>query len=662
MGANISQSKKVKPTFVADILHNPVSLTWLEKRILGTAVFNRLHSVKQNSTAYLTFPTLNHVRFSHSLGCASIASKLFSFGIKNADETDKTKFLKALNACLSKIRLPALTYACLADKSNISFDTFVSGNIDALSGIMAHGEGIIHFRESDLGPTFLVVMQAVRIAALVHDLGHPPFSHVTEFALKEVYQHLDTLNSNLNDRQSRFMSSMNPGDKSLEPHELLTLNLFSFLTKKILQEIDKDNDSDFLTASWFSLKLAELILIEGECTGLNFSEDEGKLFKCLHGLISSDLDADRLDYIQRDSMLAGIRNDDLGLHRLIYLYQLKYVDNTLPCFLPNVRALRNLEEFFQARYTLYRNVIYHHHVVKTDAFLQEAVKDLIFDYLNNDTPAPVDQDTEYLDISWLWKVFENTDNSGASFLEKIYLRWDDHWLISLLRNRYIKLSGTSDGSKYSKLEELIASKRNYISLLKRIEDFALINNTIAEALRPKKDIPKLMQNLMEVNQKKVENKLEISQYANRLINVCSDEDLEFQNNLSIMREILMTLELLSYSYDAFLNAVKCDFIKNNNLEDCVLVQKHMSPGIKSSFKVVSGSDVLTFDNVSQLPGELKRRSENCPSLFSYVLPRSANSTLDRKSLMKSFGIEYANHFYKIIRDLAENKPNLRESL
>lgn len=48
--------EKYKPIFIADILQNPISLTWLEKKILGTTVFNRLHGVKQNSTAYLTFP------------------------------------------------------------------------------------------------------------------------------------------------------------------------------------------------------------------------------------------------------------------------------------------------------------------------------------------------------------------------------------------------------------------------------------------------------------------------------------------------------------------------------------------------------------------------------------------------------------------------------
>jgi len=281
--------------------------------------------------------------------------------------------------------------------------------------------------------------------------------------------------------------------KDLPPHEFLTLNLFDSLQKQILDEInDQNRDPDILTTVWFSLTLAKLILSNGDNAS---TPEEKNLLKSLHDLVASDLDADRLDYIQRDSLLSGIRNDNLGLQRLIYLYQLKYVDSkqtqetvstsNVPMFLPSVRALRNLEEFFQARYTLYRNVIFHHHVVKTDAFLQGAVEELITEYLSkHENHSTTSNDRKPEEISWLWEIFRDHSFSGRNFLNQVYLGWDDHWLITLLRHRYIELSsGDKNSPSYKKLEELIASKRNYFSLVKRVEDFAEIERSIVNFIR-----------------------------------------------------------------------------------------------------------------------------------------------------------------------------------
>ena len=34
----------------------------------------------------------------------------------------------------------------------------------------------------------LLLIQSIRAAALLHDIGHPPFSHIVEYALKAVYE------------------------------------------------------------------------------------------------------------------------------------------------------------------------------------------------------------------------------------------------------------------------------------------------------------------------------------------------------------------------------------------------------------------------------------------------------------------------------------------
>ena len=667
--------EKYKPIFIADILLNPISLTWLEKKILGTTVFNRLHGVKQNSTAYLTFPALNHVRFSHSLGAAAIASQLFSYGVQNATRQDRNNFLKDLTAYLKKLNVPAGNFECLTNKPQVDFDSVTDSYIthNGLPWISAHGENVINIIDAHEATAFLISMQAVRIAALVHDLGHPPFSHVTEHALNEVYLKLyeKKKQSSVNTAEEEFISAIGdrPGNVSqdLPPHEFLTLNLFDSLQKQILGEInDQNKDPDILISAWFSLTLAKLILSNGNNAS---TADEKNLLKSLHDLVASDLDADRLDYIQRDSLLSGIRNDNLGLQRLIYLYQLKYVapEHTqenmstahVPMFLPSVRALRNLEEFFQARYALYRNVLFHHHVVKTDAFLQDAIEELIIEYLSKQENPVKPNKRKPEEISWLWEIFRDQSFSGQSFLNKVYLGWDDHWLITLLRHRYIQLSdGDQNSPSYKKLEELIASKRNYFSLVKRIEDFAEIERSIVNFIQQNH---KAIEDLSNANDNHAmpDN---VGSAIKWLQGISNSKVGKSQESLGIIHKIFYLLQPL-LGFTGFLEEVRHKFIQVNGLRDCVIVPKYIKAGVTRDFLVVSGQDVLPFGSISHLPDELKRRSDSWPALFSFILPQNTTDPINRKELLESFGTIFTEQLLenikkKITIQLDQQKPNL----
>jgi len=111
-------------------------------------------------------------------------------------------------------------------------------------------------------------LQGIRLAALVHDIGHGPFSHALEMLFDR--------NPDLLDYEPWKRLSQKFGSR--KPHELLTLNFVDSKTfrKLIPCKIRRYVSETLNKKSWLSL------------------------------LISGDLDADRLDYLTRDSHHSGL--------------------------------------------------------------------------------------------------------------------------------------------------------------------------------------------------------------------------------------------------------------------------------------------------------------------------------------------------------------------
>jgi len=114
--------------------------------------------------------------------------------------------------------------------------------------------------------------QKVRIAGLLHDVGHAPFSHTFELALK-------MMNLNI-----KFFHEEN--------------------TKKICEKISlskkKDEMSQFITGDLNSYFKTIGKIATGDKEGLS-SKD-----KFLSSIISGEIDADRIDYLLRDSLHTGV--------------------------------------------------------------------------------------------------------------------------------------------------------------------------------------------------------------------------------------------------------------------------------------------------------------------------------------------------------------------
>src|SRR5579862_6668732 len=105
---------------IADPVHGTIGLSALEANIIGTPAFQRLRNVKQLALAPLVYPGANYTRFSHSLGVCHVTGLILTALQQTTQFSDS--------------------------------------------------EGSISDDE----------IQLYRLAALLHDIGHYPFSHVME--------------------------------------------------------------------------------------------------------------------------------------------------------------------------------------------------------------------------------------------------------------------------------------------------------------------------------------------------------------------------------------------------------------------------------------------------------------------------------------------------
>lgn len=86
---------------ISDTMHGTIQLSEIEKQIISTPIFNRLHNISQNSTVYLTFPSNRTKRFEHSLGAMELCGKIFYYSVCNADKKVIDDFFLQMEAIVN---------------------------------------------------------------------------------------------------------------------------------------------------------------------------------------------------------------------------------------------------------------------------------------------------------------------------------------------------------------------------------------------------------------------------------------------------------------------------------------------------------------------------------------------------------------------------------
>src|SRR6266540_899297 len=244
-----------------DPIWNNIRVDELTLRLVDTEIFQRLRYVRQLGLAYLVYPGATHTRFEHALGAYHLARG---------------------------------TLATMSER-------------EGLGGADAEEQAI------------------VRAAALLHDVGHYPFSH----ALEEIGQ---------------------------LHHEDVARPL-----------ITSGAISDLLSAG-----------IADDAPRRVFELVSGKSKSPLQGLISGSLDLDKIEYLKRDAFMCGFPYGEIDVDRLINSMLLVTDPKTGRLAIGvQEKALSALESLLFAKYQMYRNVYWHHAVRSATAMYKRLVEDAL---------------------------------------------------------------------------------------------------------------------------------------------------------------------------------------------------------------------------------------------------------------------------------------------
>ncbi|MEM8727977.1 MAG: HD domain-containing protein [Chlamydiota bacterium] len=265
---------------IYDSVHRFIHVDELESLLIDTAPFQRLHYIHQLGVVYLVYPGATHRRFEHSLGVMELATRIY--------------------------------------------DAITSGNLSE-----KRSEPIPRF-----GAERLYWRRVLRLAALCHDLGHLPFSHVAEHRLLGKGGH-------------------EAWTQKIIESPLLEPIWDRFSKESIREGIDREVRLDVMKVA-LGDKKGDRPLTPWE--------------KVVTEIVTGDFfGADRIDYLLRDSRSTGLVYGLFDYHQLIEMVKIVVTPDGNPALGVEENGLESCEALLLARYYMHKR-LYQYSSVKSYAY------------------------------------------------------------------------------------------------------------------------------------------------------------------------------------------------------------------------------------------------------------------------------------------------------
>lgn len=695
---------------ITDSIHETVYLSNLESELMATPYFYRLHDIYQSSTVYMTFPSNRTKRYEHSVGTMEIASSLLYSAVSNADKNTRKSFFNCLKTRFHKIvktlskngNNSALFFSRSKDEIENLFNKYSRSEIDndfveqirvALADNCLDDIALNHFQYYPLKiqntitdeeavttrtveNVFLYrcLLQAIRICALFHDIGHPPYSHIIEEVIRNLYDKYYNKTSKCKfqkDNIEEFIECLEPyatkdentaykcdmlssrnAHVSAEIHERVGLRLLQTAIDEVIPDVinktisNRDNSKEFkITSTLYYLTVAEFafsILVEKD-----------HFYKSIHKIIDGFVDADRLDYIMRDSLNSGVDWGRIPYKRLINSARLACVKNDYPDSLDKdedifviafpKKVSDEIDDLLLTRYKIFARINFHHSCMKTTVALQSAVNELAESFLE----AKNKNDCINPDISVLWTALGTSIVGGDKNVRII--QWNDSWLISVLHKSLVRIKQDEDRTikrtdyLEENLEEILLSKKRYYTLIKRGSDSReFINKVFSESGITSKLLDELYYaelekyknsgfpdaSYMEIMENSKFNGLDSVQRIKQMKSAIETADLKF---------LCSPIPLLSKSIFEIFTEVLEDFKSNkliidykiheNKGREKVGLPKHKN--VYDEIYLFEGDRVFTFNDRVTLKKQIEAIKNNVLWQYIYFIPSTNCDNIDK---------------------------------
>lgn len=272
---------------IRDAIHTRIILSPREREILDHPYVQRLRHIRQLGFVSLVYPSATHDRFSHSIGTMHVAGLLANTLLNNESPSCLAPLLSA------------------KEKNNL--------------------------------------WGTLRLAGLLHDIGHTPFSHSAELVMPPV--------SSLALPRGWLLY---PEEKRAATHEDYSTLLIAGMAESKDAVLTKDEAA--IIASLVHHKKIGIPAAWGRMFGKKVNAPS--LHAIARSLISSNIDADRMDYLLRDAHFTGVPYGHFDLDWLASNLGIIARKNEYLLTIPE-SGIHALEHYLFARSHMYSQVYMH---------------------------------------------------------------------------------------------------------------------------------------------------------------------------------------------------------------------------------------------------------------------------------------------------------------
>lgn len=491
---------------VVDIVHGVIPYNGLEMTIMDDPLFARLHRVYQSSLVYMTYPSNKVHRFEHSMGVMHLAGIYFYNAIRNSEKASIDRLFDEVISALQELKkknqlLVDYGQNTYADMSGGKFrSTFLAAPEEDYSCESWYNNTL--YRDNtpaniSRSRLYYVLFESIRLVGLLHDIGHLPYSHISEHAIQELRNEAESIatTSKLEAFQS-IMASFK--SQNTQIHEIIGRNLIRTIFLGLNDKFTKTEfEEDVFLTTVFN-------------TTWQILTAETGIFCDLHKLVDGVLDCDRMDYTCRDLYCAGVSKEFPRFERIFNTVRIYFSkppaieykedkasiekraksgeDREVCYFSYNSKAIGQIEMLLQRRWEDFANLNYHHSVHKHELLLKKVMVILGEQYLEAGEYEPLEGNRLPFSISALWEAMRIA--SGDGNVDILFSQLDDEWLNTLIRSYYFDHYGDThkdqyinhNDPKWNMFDELITGRKHYRPLFKRRNGFSRFDEKFKEVL------------------------------------------------------------------------------------------------------------------------------------------------------------------------------------